>query len=556
MKGIKYTIILGIFLFVMPLFNACTNNDFLDEDVKDRILIDNLYQNHVGFEVGLNGLYATLLQEHRGSIGGGTAYPTFTMMKGGMDNVFAVLWPDDNIAVQDLKDKSNPEVFLYYHTWSWLYEVINAANTIISRAENENVDWGGGKDDAKNLSNKNIVIAEARCIRAWAYRHLTNLWGDVPLRLEESGSNNITRTTERTNVREIENQMEEDFKFAVLHLPNVPERPGKVSKAVAQHYLAELYLKWGDYAKAEQMADNVINSGDYTLVTDRYGVTQNRPGTPFSDLFLEGNVGRSQGNTEVLWSWHREFSVIGGENFSIHRRWCVWPYDRYYYDDVSGKKLKVTYERGGRGLAAMAMTKWALELYEDGDDRNSEHAMRRFFILEDSEEVNLEYNKLGDTIWIDITNTEENFTLKTMWPSARKNEWALKENPSDAYQYDDSNYLRLAETYFLRAEAEIKLGKLDEAAETINIIRRRSNASDITATEATIDFLLDERSRELVWEEHRRYVLVRNNKYVERLQAYNPLAAPNVTERDRLFPIPQVEMDLSPETMVQNPGWK
>ena len=534
------------------LIIGCVDRDFLDEEIKDRVLADNLYQNRTGFEAGLNGLYATLLAEH---IGKNAARPLYITMKQGMDNMFAPLWGKDNTMPQLLNDTNNSEVQIFYATWSWLYKVINLTNTIITRAEDEEVDWEAGSNQESNIAIKNGVIAEARCVRAWAYRHLTNLWGDVPLMTEESTSSNIERGITRTDFKVVENLMEEDLLFAIQNLPNVPVRPGKVSKAVAQHYLAELYLKQGNYESAEQMASAVINSGDYELVTSRYGVKAGEPGTPFSDIFIEGNVARSKGNTEVLWSWHREYEVIGGENPSITTRWTVWPYDRYFYDDVSHKKLKVTADRGGRGLCAMAMTKFALGLYEEGDDRNGPSAMRRYFILREGDGINPDYHQIGDTIHIDISDITEHFTLKAMWPSPIKNEWALEDNPRSGYQYNDNNYIRLAETYFLLAEAQIKLGKVNEAAESINVVRRRSNVSDITGADVDIDFLLDERSRELVYEEHRKYVLVRNNKYIERVKLYNPMAAPNVTERDRLWPIPQPELDLSPETMIQNPGY-
>ncbi|WP_321376221.1 RagB/SusD family nutrient uptake outer membrane protein [uncultured Draconibacterium sp.] len=554
MKKIKYTLtIIFAILLTTSLFQGCLNEDFLNEEIKDELLVDNLYEDLVGFEVGLNGLYATLLGEWTNG-SGGAAHPRYLLWTQGMDNVFAPLWGRDTDMPQSLKDRNNSEVEILYTTWSWLYEIINISNTIITRAENEDVDWGGNTDEL-NQENKNKVIGEARCVRAWAYNHLINLWGDVPLRTEESTSNNITNDVARANITEVENLMKEDLLFAIDHLPNVPSQPGKVSKAVAQHYLAELYLKMGEYSNAEAMANSIITSDDYSLVTERYGVNADQPGTPYSDLFLDGNVARSEGNTEVLWSWHREYEVVGGEIASGNRYFLVWPYDRYFYDDVSNRKLVVTAERGGRGIAGMAMTKWAINLYEENDDRYSEHAMRKFFVLKYESEVNPETNQIGDTIWIDITNTEEAKPLQKMWPSPRKNEWALEENPSDSRQYNDVNYIRLAETYFLLAEAQIKQNKLDEAAETINIVRRRSNASEITAAEVDIDFLLDERSRELIFEEKRKYVLVRNNKYVERVQKYNPLTSPNVAERDRLWPIPQPEIDLSPETMVQNSGY-
>ena len=108
----------------------------------------------------------------------------------------------------------------------------------------------------------------------------------------------------------------------------------------------------------------------------------------------------------------------------------------------------------------------------------------------------------------------------------------------------------------LLAEAQFLTDDPAAAAETINVLRRRANASEITAGDVTIDFILDERSRELFTEEHRRYTLLRTNKWFERTQLHNMLASPNITERDKLFPIPQSVIDANLTVpMPQNPGY-
>ena len=99
-------------------------------------------------------------------------------------------------------------------------------------------------------------------------------------------------------------------------------------------------------------------------------------------------------------------------------------------------------------------------------------------------------------------------------------------------------------------------GASAEAAETINIIRRRSNASDIGASDVNIDFILDERSRELFNEEYRRYTLLRTGKWLERTRAHNFFGGERISERDTLFPIPQSVIDANlTSPMPQNPGF-
>src|SRR5690606_22891151 len=163
----------------------------------------------------------------------------------------------------------------------------------------------------------------------------------------------------------------------------------------------------------------------------------------------------------------------------------------------------------------------------------------------------------GDTIHFDwsepITHDRRNIFE---WPWLRRIEGTDPENPTASYQNEDQVYLRLAETYLLKAEAQLLLGSPEEAAETINIIRRRSNASEITPSDVDIDFILDERGRELILEEHRRHTLVRTGKWLERVQAHDHHGGQFATQRDGLFPIPQVVIDANlTSEMPQNPGY-
>ena len=123
-------------------------------------------------------------------------------------------------------------------------------------------------------------------------------------------------------------------------------------------------------------------------------------------------------------------------------------------------------------------------------------------------------------------------------------------------RYGDQPYLRLAETYLLLAEAKLAVGKTGEAAAAINAVRVRSDATPITAAQVTLAFILNERSRELVTEEHRRYTLLRTGTWLSRTKAMNTLAGPFITARDTLFPIPQSVIDAnSGKVMPQNPGF-
>ena len=80
---------------------------------------------------------------------------------------------------------------------------------------------------------------------------------------------------------------------------------------------------------------------------------------------------------------------------------------------------------------------------------------------------------------------------------------------------------------------------------------------EVTAADIDMDFLLDERIRELVGEESRRFTLVRTGKYVERVRKYNAAIADKVNENHALWPIPQAILDANREgEFPQNPGYE
>jgi hypothetical protein len=540
------------FMFTV-LFVACSK-DLLNEEAPSVLTADNLYKNKAGFDAGINGLYS----EARRARGGA---PTATSYSGpnqlmtepafiGVDNAYGN-WRD---ALEDVFNywgaANNASVPLYSDIWAWLYETINAANTVINRANNTTV----LSDDEKNQ-----VLAEARFMRAWCYRHLTYLWGDVPLTLDESSGSAIKTDWDRTPVADVRKAMEADWLFAEQYLQVTPAMQGKVTKGAAQHYLAELYLAENNPGKARDYALKVTTNASYKLVTVRYGVNLAKPGTAFTDMFLDGNSNRGQGNTEALWVMQNEIGVIGGEGFNIMRRYWV---NRYYslavkgIDGKSTNPILVDAENGGRAIGRLGPTKWALGIYEKADDRGSNLAWRFAYRINNPTGVPAGY-KLGDSIILDRTSNEK--ITNANWPNTRKWDYF---NPLEVnQQYNDQVYIRSAETYLLLAEAYLKLDDAPDAAIAINAVRTRSHASPITGAVVTLDFILDERSRELFSEEERRYTLLRTGKWMERTMLYNKVVATDpksarLTERDKLLPIPQKVIDANiTKKMVQNPNY-
>ena len=542
-----------IIFLIAVLVIGCNIDDILKEDPPHIITSDKLYTTYSGFDMGINGAYSEIRYEIKDD------NMPFQMFVTGTDNMS----PNYVRAFGDLASKwgdvNNSENTYLSNTFNWLYGIINAANSIISRAENEEVDWSGGH--GSELENKNYVMAEARAIRAWSYRHLTYLWGDVPLSLVESSGSSIKTDWERTPVDVVRAQIIEDLLFAEQHLPVEPI-PGRMSKGAVQTYLAEMYLVLNEPSTALQWADKVINTPAYSLITERYGIKADQPGVPFMDMFYEGNKNRAEGNTEALWVWQFGYQLIGG---GVNPRQRAMHLQRYMDINIGGvRPLQITFERGGRGKAYTAPTKWFMESYEENDERFSNHAVRKYFILKTSDQNNpAQADKLppgysfGDTIKLKWGNPiTPTAWQRNDWPYSRKHEGTIPDDVTSDYDYDDYIALRLADTYLLKAEAQFKMNNAAGAAETINIIRRRSKASEISAGDITLDFILDERSRELFNEEYRRYTLLRTGKWYERTKAHNTFGGEKISLRDTLFPIPQSVIDANLSTpMPQNPGY-
>jgi hypothetical protein len=141
-------------------------------------------------------------------------------------------------------------------------------------------------------------------------------------------------------------------------------------------------------------------------------------------------------------------------------------------------------------------------------------------------------------------------------------------DPNDVFGFamvKDFILMRLGETYLLMAEAQLKQGHLQDAANSINVLRQRAypdwpTHGQVQASDITLDFILDERARELLGEENRRMTLMRTGTLVTRATALNSNSVQNplsgIRDANLLLPIPQQEIDLNKDAkLVQNNGY-
>lgn len=529
MKKLLYSTLICI----SALSSSCA--DFLDEDLKSSLAPENTYTSTQGFEVGVTGLYMYARWEFQTWNEGPKPHGAcpYELFQIGTDLCFAGSRDGSLVPFEDYTFGTSTGYVKSF--WEWAYGFIASSNLILEYSEKSNVNWDKPTD-------KTYYQAEARFFRAYAYRYLIYLYGDVPWveKVQKDFQLDFTRTPRE----EVLQNMVKDLEFAIEHLPQDPDKlkPGRLTAWAAKHMLSEICILTGDYAKAESLAQDVINNGPFKLMDKRFGKVKDLPGDCFADMFKEYNQNRTSGNLESIWVIQLEYNTVGGGG--SYADWTKRAWVPKYWN-IDGCVIADTI--GGRGLGQIVPFQRVLDTYEDQDMRNSEYNIKRNWYYNDPKSP-----KYGERIEI----TEALIKNGSLFPTTTKFFYGVPNDPNYNGNNKDRMRFRLAETYLLCAEAQIMQNKKADAATTINVIRARANATPATADEVNIDFLLDERTRELLGEELRRFTLLRTGKLYERTMLYNPYSAKNMKEYNTLWPIPQSVIDANTEAeFPQNPGY-
>lgn len=438
-----------------------------------------------------------------------------------------------------------------YYIWGKYYALINNANTIIDAVEDPS-------NTKIGTTGKKQVEAEAKFFRAYAYNNLATLFGGVPIIVHPLTGPKTDFV--RASLDDINTLIISDLTYAGTNLSdlnsgtskvNFQNKPvGRANKYMAMQLLSEAYLRMGKNDLAEQQAQAVINSGKFSLIKTRYGLRAGGAGDYYSDMFVYGNQRRAQGNSEAIWVLEQEnpSTVVGGNVDNAQQR-RVW--GAAYYA-IPG--MLPSDSLGGRSVGRLRLSNWVLyNLYPTGDIRNSQYSIKRRYYYNDPAPA---YASLYGKP-VPFTGAD---TLFRICPSTTK--WGAFD-PNDTFGYamiKDFIMMRLGETYLLMAEAQVKQGKLADAANTINVLRTRAGAPQVTAVQMTLDFILDERARELIGEENRRMTLMRTKTLVDRslrLNSNDPQKpTTGLSATNLLLPIPLLEIQVNKDAaLTQNPGY-
>lgn len=515
-----YRSLLTAILTFALLVTSCVG----DLDVKpiDPNLITSatVYDSPESYKQGLAKLYATFaLSGQQGPAG----QPDIAGIDEGFGNYLRQYWNCQELTTDEALISWNDATIkdFHWHTWS-ATDVFLAA--IYSRIMytvalcNEYIRATNGNDDAVIQT----YHAEARFLRALAYYHAIDLFGNPPFVTEEDAPGayfpqQITRA-------ELFDYVESEL-LAIESALGAPRfEYGRADQAAAWMTLAKLYLN----------AEVYIGSPKYTEAIAVLNSVINSPYTLSSD-YLHNFVADNHTSPELIFpitydGLHTQ--SYGGMVYLVHAA-------------IGGSMPADQMFGVGGGWGGIRTTSAFVDKYE---------------IVEDSRAL---FWTDGQTLEInDIAQFTEGYAITKFRNRKLDGSPATHAHPD----FVDTDYpmYRLADAYLMYAEAVLRGGTGGTRAEAlgyINALRNRAygNASgNITDSQLNLDFILDERARELYWEGHRRTDLIRYGKftggdYLWPWKGKVKDGAPTEAYRD-LFPIPAADLGANP-TLTQNEGY-
>lgn len=557
----KIIILLGL---IVSLFSSC--NDYIEEESLSNVPADPTYKTASGFQLLVNSNYASLK-----NIYGGAPW----LFCSGTDMYAEGRTPEPaGLADYTLLIPSSVGVEQLYQS---CYQAIQSVNKTIyySTITEQN-------------ANVPTLVGEAKFIRANAYFLLVQTYGGVPI-----VDDNITSAQlafDRNTAEEVYTHIIKDLEEALANVGTAAyASAGKVNKRAVNDLLAKVYLTRGyetfgtasDFTKAAAYADAAIAGQALNI--------------PFADLFKATTTSNNDLNAETIFSVQYSVASTSTDPTKLGNN------QFYYFGPYLGGS-----ETNGAPLRSynLCPTGYALGLYEKGDTRwNATFMTEIFEYKRPTDGKTVLYTPYYDTS-IPVADLRVRHFYEPKWFTAtdKANYMATSKRSAnfvyhpwgeytaehtlidnrDCYtipvkKFDDPTpttpntagnvstrdiiLSRLSETYLIAAEAYLKAGQSGTGLDRLNEVRRRAGVANATAAEFNIDYILDERGRELLGEYKRWFDLKRTGTLVARASAHNyKVKAANFVgvggQLKILRPIPQLALDLNQNKVFpQNPAY-
>ncbi|NJB84284.1 hypothetical protein GGR26_000029 [Lewinella marina] len=461
-------------------FTACEGP--LEEEIFSELAPSTLFTSESGIEAVLNSAYA---YSHRSGYQESWA-PLFMqgMTAGeahGLGGSIESLWAS---LITFTWDANHAHVLAM---WTVYYNAIRDANLVLDNLDNE----------ALSADFRQRAAAEVHFLRGWNYAELYNLYGPVPVYTSSTDAPLQPRASDA----EMRALIETELQLAIEGLPAEPLAYGKATRGAAMGILTKFYLNTRQWQKAADMAQRVIDSGDYGLVP------------VYSDVFAVAN----EGNREMVWALPKS-SVSGTTGQAINALLFPPDYPRPYPNN--GVFAARTY------------------LFDDFVNSFAEGDTRRDMIV-------TEYVSTSSGQRVGGLGFDRSFPYK----------YEFDPNSVGVNSGNDLPVVRYADILISRAEALNELeGPTQEAIDLVSQVRQRAGAEPLRLADydqaSLRDAILREREWEFWFEAKRREDQLRHGRFIAQARDRGH----NAEDFHVLFPLPQVEMNAN-NLLEQNTGY-
>lgn len=469
-------LLIAIGLLSILSFSSC--EDFLDEKLEGQYTSDNIYKTQESANYALTGVYNSL---------------SFTSSSN-MIWVFGDVASDDAVKggnagdqtdiglINDFNVRADNGVLLNY--WTFAYEGINRANNLINGSFGADI----------SREQKDLMVAQAKFIRAYYYFNLVNIWGKVPLRLEPTTPSNLKLAV--SEVSAVYAQIEQDLVDAIAILPVSYDarNKGRVTKGAAYGLLAKAQLYQSKYA------DCIATITQKIEPLGIYGLEEN-----YANLFKLG----SENSKEALFAIVHKSNQNPGVGNSLNQWFAPLVENGYYFNAPTQNFVQSFTERTVDGNI---------------DPR-----------------LDVSVGRPGES-WLNDNVFEAAWSPTSYL--VKKHNQPLSEVPAGTK--GDGGlayiYLRYADILLMKAESYLETGDLTNAAATLKLVRDRVGLPTVSpiSQQQMRDVVRQERRRELGFEFHRFFDLMRWGKdaATEALGSSFKWSEPRY-----YFPLPQNEID-------------
>ena len=495
---IKITIIA-----TMILVSSC--EDFLQIDPQSgQVTESSFFKTEKDFDSFMFGAYAEYTGHFNNS---GIVMPLFI----GGQIMQDIIYTDQS--TKELASYMSPSNGDFVDHWKTNYSVISKVNLILAKLPDAPID--------SDLKPK--LEAEAKFLRGFAYYHLANAYGNLPLitTTYEASQGNMSCTPE-TEVWEL---VISDLAFASKYLPTNSELEsnsiGRATKGAAFAFLAASYMNTKDWANAEKASIDLMNLGEYGLLPNVRDVfNPDAPNTRESIFEIQERLIK---DNQIDW---------GGP---APARGSTLP------TDTAPQNIGGFWAPGG-GWGGFTANRKLADSFDPADERRT-----KLMVIPGER---YKGSRMSATLTIPL------------FPRWDKSAWTTKywvgPNPagSGASYLSDSNIIAMRYAEFLLNYSEIlfELGKTDQAYLQLNKIRDRAKLPALVASgdrDTFITALMKERRWELNYEPNLWYHFMRTRTAADYLQNEYGIT---MNEAWNKFPIPQSEIDQNPN-LCQNVGY-